>query len=176
MSQVLLPVTVHYHTNIFTPGKNIAIGCTSFAGLTLLVIGILAYLHIISGIPTQGAYAMMGVGGGLALASIAALIVLIMVHCKAKKPLENYLADEELRGAWWSSHNVFKNDPHKTQKYTRFWDSKKRGDYDNVFYGILQRNRDERAIHLFSSKDSCERMEGALKAASYETVAVREDE
>lgn len=89
-------VTVHFHPNpeVFTKltiGVMVAVGVI---GLTALVVGVLAQLHIIHGIPSPGIDTMMGVGTGLSLMYGVVAIVLLHKHQKAVESLKQCLEDE----------------------------------------------------------------------------------
>lgn len=91
---------IHYHT-VFECKTKCALSAVGFVGLTVLVAGILALLHMqgildlgIGKISSEAIYSMLGTGGALILVDLAASIILAIKHFAIKKQMDSTLRSD----------------------------------------------------------------------------------
>jgi hypothetical protein len=93
--------SIHYHIEIFTTPKKFSMGFAGVVGITALILGLIAYFHILQGMPPATMYALLGAGGGLVLVDLIALITLGVQHHNRATAFDKLMEKESALFKWY---------------------------------------------------------------------------
>lgn len=163
----LTQANIHYHTGIFTCAKTTLMTTSAFAGITALVIGILALWNFVT-LPYGNAAYYLVAGGSLTIQGVAiALVVLARKNSQVHYRISEFLKDEaEQEAQWWADvceTTLQTTTEAHSKRYTRFMKEP-----EEDLFGIFVSNETKHNIHFFTEKKAALDMVSALHFHGFE--------
>jgi hypothetical protein len=141
--------TIYYHPDTFTRKNNAILSAVGLVGITALILGAVAAVPLLPGMPPAALYGLLGVGGGLVLADVIAVVALAIKNRMKHKLFDNHMTKEANNNCQFylkTINNILadadnpKRCAHCHQKYAH--------EYDIFFLDIHEGKKE---IHVFES-------------------------
>jgi hypothetical protein len=161
--------TIYYHPDTFTRTNNAILSAVGLVGITALMLGAVAAVPLLPGMPSAALYGLLGVGGGLVLADVIAVVTLAIKTRMKHKLFDNFMTNEAQTNLKYYNDtidNILANAEHPKSYEHHAANADDEKKYD-IF--ILDIYKGETAIHVFESvSKQIEAFKEALKQEGFE--------